>query len=287
MWEEWAHFKTSYPLVLKRIKATCASCGWKFAYRYFADKGLFWDSLKIAEVGCGTGTFSLAFSILGAQTTLLDNSDDALRVAGIFFSLCERTPMLLNADVLKEPPKELLGKFDLVSSWGLIEHFTGEQRERVIRYHEQLLSPGGLCLIAAPNRFSPCYRTVRGLRELTGTWDLEVEVPYSYWELKKIAVAVGFSEYAILGNVKLSTDIYNYSKGTVSALLDVLPSIVRKFTRRVESSVASNTYSVTDLRFRELIQQAVTENSASLDMKKHTTSLKNVFSSSLILAGIK
>lgn len=235
MWDEWKDYEVSNGLISQRIRGACASLGWRYAIQTILDRHLPFHELKVIELGCGTGTFSLCFRLLGAETTLIDANEHALRVAEAFFKSCGVTGRYLQADLLEELPSYLLGRFDLVTSGGLIEHFTGDDRELSVRRHASLLSPRGFCMIAVPNRFSPFYRAIRTYRELTGTWGMDVEVPYSYGELRSLAGRTGFSRAHILGKYSLPSDLSDYSKGFVSATLDLLPPWFRAKVHRLRS----------------------------------------------------
>jgi len=228
MWEEWKDFRISSSLIQKRVQRVFASLGWQYAIQHILDEKIPLQELKVAELGCGTGTFALCFGLLGAEVTLMDNNPHALNVAKEFYDRCGITAHYIQADIFEDLPSELHEQYDLVTSGGLIEHFSGKNREVSIQQHARLLSARGKTMIAVPNRFSPFYRLVRGFRELTGTWSMDVEIPYSYWELKELAKRVGFAQVRILGNFPLASDVIEYAKGLVSAALDLLPAGVRK-----------------------------------------------------------
>lgn len=240
MWDEWKGYQVSSELISRRIRRICASLGWRYAIQTILGRRIPFHELRVAELGCGTGTFSLCFRLLGAQTTLIDSSQHALSVAEKFFRSCDLGACFRQIDVLRDLPSDLLGQFDLVTSGGLIEHFTGDHRELSLRRHASLLSRRGFCMVAVPNRFSPFYRFIRAYRELTKTWNMEVEVPYSYWELRSLARRAGFFRAHILGNYSLFYDLVDYSKGVVSATLDWLPPWFRKHVRRLHSHLTDH-----------------------------------------------
>ncbi len=273
MWEQWKNFKVNHSLIKKRLQKTCSSLSWKYAIDILNKKKKSLEQMNIAEVGCGTGTFSLTLCLLGAKTTLIDSSADALNVAKTMYNMCNKKVTLLKGDVLESPPSDLINSFDLVSSWGLVEHFIGENREKVIAYHTRLLAPGGLCLISSPNRYSPNYRFIRGLKELTGTWNLEVEVPFSNLELRNIAKKVGLSQIRVLGNFPLFSDTISHAKGVVSVLLDILPSSFRKLAHKFRPSFKNNIARDLSFNHTHLVNQhlKVLQNK-HLPVKKNMTS---------------
>ncbi|MHC4138733.1 MAG: class I SAM-dependent methyltransferase [Planctomycetota bacterium] len=69
--------------------------------------------------------------------------------------------------------QEIQQKFDLITSWEVIEHLTLEAGEDLIKECERVLSPGGKLVISTPNIFNPS----RYLMDSTH------RTPYSYEEL--------------------------------------------------------------------------------------------------------
>jgi cyclopropane fatty-acyl-phospholipid synthase-like methyltransferase len=124
--------------------------------RFFKEEALFFDLIKkhlkedgsktVIEVGCAPGSFLVAF-----------HKHFKFSVAGVDFADLSETKKnfesnhltgykLYQADFLKfNPPK----KFDVVSSFGFIEHFT--DYERVFKKHLQLLKKDGTLILEVPN----------------------------------------------------------------------------------------------------------------------------------------
>jgi len=188
--------------------------------------------LKVVEVGCGTGTVALTFGLLGASVTLIDFNEDVLKQTRKIYGSYGCPARFINADCLENAPDDLRGAFDIVISVGLAEHFTGEARKLCFKYHAALLKEGGFAFIGVPNRSSPFYRFVRSFRTLTGTWTIDVEVPFSCHELKDIARETGLKNAVVAGNSDLWADAVEYWYGFLSAILDILPPYFRKFARR-------------------------------------------------------
>lgn len=97
------------------------------------------------EVGCGSGGVSLYFhDHHGYDVTLVDMSDNALDLARRSFAANSTAPeqhaSFLKADANSLPFRA--GSFDLVMSFGLLEHFP--DIERPIAEQMRVLRPGGL-----------------------------------------------------------------------------------------------------------------------------------------------
>ena len=56
----------------RRIKNCTHYFGWQHTISLIIERCVPISKLKIAEIGCGTGTMSLTFGLLGASITLLD-----------------------------------------------------------------------------------------------------------------------------------------------------------------------------------------------------------------------
>ena len=149
--------------------------------------------LRTIEVGAGLGRMSLGLCREGAETTLLDSSPMALaKACELFGKLGLGRPATLPMDLLAAEDAEgvegLNGRFDVVMSFGLAEHFQSAERERVVGRHFDLARPGGLVVISVPNRSCPTYRLfVWTKRHILRTWGLGLEIPFSRAELAGLA----------------------------------------------------------------------------------------------------
>lgn len=106
---------------------------------------------KILEVGCGTAFVSLYFAKRGYQTTSLDINSFILRTAKENFKKEGKKGQFVVGDAEKLP--FLKNTFDVVTSFGLLEHF--EDPTQAISEMVRVLKPGGLFFAdIVPNRFS-------------------------------------------------------------------------------------------------------------------------------------
>lgn len=105
------------------------------------------------DAGCGSGFFSQYFCEAGMRTVALDYADSALEKTR------EKTKdraRCVKADMLNDRLAEILdGKFDLIFSDGLLEHFTSGEQDRILGNFISVLSPSGVIVTFVPNRFSP------------------------------------------------------------------------------------------------------------------------------------
>lgn len=105
------------------------------------------------DAGCGSGFFSSYFCDRGMSTVAADYSDSALEMAK---QVTAGRAGLLKADFLNEPlSNKLQERFDLIFSDGLLEHFSGEQQNQIIKNWASVLSDDGVMVTFVPNRFSP------------------------------------------------------------------------------------------------------------------------------------
>jgi len=229
---------------------------------------------------------------LGAKTTLIDADDEALTIARNAFRLYEVEAEFVKADVLNIPPKELVGRFHLVASGGLAEHFAGGNRRNCFAFHRALLTKTGIARIGVPNRFSPFYRMVRGFRELTGTWDLDIEIAYDPDELIRIAEESGFRRCEVCGNNFMRKDIWDYSLGMASAFFDAFPALgqpLRKLKGLRRTTMAPQENSASMLSYEP--QPIETTIASSIDLARQSVGIpwkariKDKFSAGLILHG--
>ena len=211
--------------VRERLESTVRGLGWQWTIAFIQKRRMSFERLKTIEIGCGTGTFSLTLNLLGADTTLLDADPSALDAARRVFAVYGREAACVKANVTEEAPEELKHKFDIVISGGLVEHFSGEDRARVFRYHRSLMKDDGFSYITAPNNLSPFYHVMRLAMRLAGQWRIETEIPFTPAEIEKIARRSGFREALAMGNHTLAEGFNIYSVALGASLLGPFPKI--------------------------------------------------------------
>src|SRR3989338_10335611 len=69
------------PQMDQRIDTCSSYVGWQRAIMLIHNLGLPWNEVRVAEIGCGSGTFALTMAILGASVTLIDFNRKALEEA--------------------------------------------------------------------------------------------------------------------------------------------------------------------------------------------------------------
>jgi len=157
------------------------------------------DGLRVIEIGAGAGTNAALMARRGANVTILDYSEAALRRAMEFFRRINLTAELVCQDVLSLPA-DLLGRYDISMSFGLTEHFRGEERLRINKAHFDLLRPGGMAVISVPNKYNPPYRLFKVAAGLVGAWKVGGEYPYSRRELSRICHLIGITDFGFFGD---------------------------------------------------------------------------------------
>ena len=108
---------------------------------------------RLLEIGCGTGSSTLALAEQGAVVTAVDIDDGALAVARDRFAAygVEADLRFLNADELKST--FAAGTFDVIVFFACLEHMTVPERLTSLRDTWAMLSAGGLLVVVeTPNR---------------------------------------------------------------------------------------------------------------------------------------
>jgi len=105
------------------------------------------------DAGCGSGFFSRYFCGRGMKTVAADYSDGALEMAkNVTGGKCR----LLKVDFLNERlDVKLKERYDVIFSDGLLEHFPGEQQDKIISNWASVMSDHAIMITFVPNRFSP------------------------------------------------------------------------------------------------------------------------------------
>ena len=175
---------------LERIRREERTVRWQHIERFTRARWNTFDGLRVIEIGSGHGTNALHYVRRGASATLLDQSAKALTGASEAADRLGLAIDLVEGDLF-DPPKHLLGSFDISCSFGLCEHFLGERRRAVVAAHLEALRSGGIAFLGVPNRFAPVYRLWMAALKARGTWPLGTEEPFSARELADLARVAG------------------------------------------------------------------------------------------------
>lgn len=105
------------------------------------------------DAGCGSGFFSKYFCDSKMNTVSLDYSEEALEISR---RMTEGRSRALKADLLSENLAEKLKeRFDIIFTDGLLEHFTEDQQNLIMKNLGSVLSSTGVLVTFVPNRWSP------------------------------------------------------------------------------------------------------------------------------------
>ena len=265
----------------RKIRFVASNSGWRHAVRLMQTGAIPLQDMNVAEVGCGTGTFALTMSLLGASVTLVDLNEKVLVNAKKIFEAYSCKADLVQADCTSPAPEKLRGKFDTVFSLGLAEHFTKEKRIRCVDFHRQLVRPGGFVYLGVPNWIH------RAVHQLLNMWGISVEIPFSDRELMKIARTLGFEEYYVIGNSSLLKDFVIYGRGIVSALSAALPGIIRdkirEYAKKMNGVNVSSKDSLKEIRV--YLSERALKSIEKTEVLKNRAA--NKFSAGIILIAFK
>jgi 2-polyprenyl-3-methyl-5-hydroxy-6-metoxy-1,4-benzoquinol methylase len=155
--------------------------------------------LNVIEVGAGSGTFGAVFARQGARVTVLDYSENALRVSKDLYDSLGIDATFILADALAISD-DLKGKYDVSMSFGLAEHFSDQQRLQIIKSHFELLKPGGMTYISVPNSACWPYGLWKYRKMVTGKWNFGMEIPYGRKEFSEISRILRVKNYGFFGS---------------------------------------------------------------------------------------
>lgn len=201
--------------------------------KFIIDKFGSITDLRILEMGCGRGVASAAMALQGANITLLDLSTPALQSAQEFFKNNDlRSPQCISADILNLPDT-LLNRFDVVMSFGLVEHFNGKERIDVFKSHLATLRSKGVAVILVPNRLYFPAQIYQFVSERLGTWPYGYERDFTPKELLDHGQRAGFVENNLVGS-EFFYDLFSHS-------VQKLPAFINQVLhRRIRGPVAVN-----------------------------------------------
>jgi 2-polyprenyl-3-methyl-5-hydroxy-6-metoxy-1,4-benzoquinol methylase len=184
--------------ILYSVEKEEKSAIWSRISQALADRNM-GEGCEVVEIGAGSGINSAVFARRGASVTVLDYSHKALQVSAEVFRNLGLHQRSLHADALDLPAGER-GRFDVAMSFGLCEHFDGNDRSRIIQSHFDAVRSGGLVVISVPNAHCLPYRFWKWRREMLGKWNFGLELPFSRRELSDIAFKAGAASVEFAGS---------------------------------------------------------------------------------------
>lgn len=138
---------------------------------------------KCLEIGCGSGSYSLCLIKPGIikEAYLLDFSIQSLKLANKLFKSFGEDCQLVMADARSLPFKNK--SFDVAISGGLLEHFCGDERQRIVSEHCRM-AKNVLCQV--PRLDSLIYWIFRTLFSIIrGEWPFGMENPLTHAEIRQ------------------------------------------------------------------------------------------------------
>ncbi len=136
----------------------------------------------VCECGGGNSCF-----VNGFRERLYIKVYDIIDNCELAVELARENRAITNAyciDLLKESNEEnLKQKYNLVYSVGLVEHFSDEERQKIIFHHFAMCEEGGYVLITAPTPTLK-YRFIRKCMELMHVWQFWDETPLTVEQLR-------------------------------------------------------------------------------------------------------
>jgi SAM-dependent methyltransferase len=115
--------------------------------------GVVREGMDILDAGCGSGFFSAYFVNKGCRVWSLDHSEASLEIARK--NTQGRCEAYLREDLFQEDwTAPYRGKFDLIFTDGLFEHFTQEDQLRLMGRFRLLKKGSGIVATFVPNRYS-------------------------------------------------------------------------------------------------------------------------------------
>ena len=189
-WDENWGKDTIDPLILARQLDLPDSLAWS---KIIDDLKIRFGSihkLRVIEIGAGVGRAGARLAKEGADVTLIDSSHIAIQKAKDFWGKAGLRANFLVSDIFALPEK-LKDSFDISISFGLVEHFRAEDRQKIFSIHADVLKKGGAGIIGTPNAWGMPYVLWMALAKFAGAWEVGYERPYTAREIRSIMQNLG------------------------------------------------------------------------------------------------
>jgi len=113
---------------------------------------------SVMEVGCAPGKYLLWCAMIAkAEVSGGEFAERSFEATKQLFQDASVEADIRHEDFLESTFTP--GQFDVVYSFGLIEHFVGDELNRMVRKHVEMVKPGGTAIMVIPN-FHGIYGTI-------------------------------------------------------------------------------------------------------------------------------
>lgn len=129
----------------------------------------------IAEAGSGSGRISLRLTQAGADMTLIDYGDIALRLSRALFAKQGVEGRYVLADILAMPFRD--GSFDVVWNAGVMEHYCYDRQGEILESLLRACKDSGVVITLNPFSRSFTYRLGKWTLEKLKKWPFGKEYP--------------------------------------------------------------------------------------------------------------
>jgi 2-polyprenyl-3-methyl-5-hydroxy-6-metoxy-1,4-benzoquinol methylase len=178
---------------------------------------------RLLEIGCARSVWLSYFARqFDFDVTGLDYSESGCEQARKLLERDRVPGNIVNADLFV-PPEQMLSGFDVVTSFGVAEHFT--DTANCISAFSNYLKPGGMMLTVIPNM----TWLVGGLQKFMDRTVYDIHVPITVRELRRAHQACG-----------LKVDYCKYFMSTGFGVLNADKLSVTRLSSRLKKTLASN-----------------------------------------------
>jgi 2-polyprenyl-3-methyl-5-hydroxy-6-metoxy-1,4-benzoquinol methylase len=203
-WDHWWE-KSRLPAPLDPHRPGLKNYPLRKFHQYFERlfKGYATDTMELLEVGCAQSVYLPYFAKhFGFKVSGIDRSEMG----------CERSRALLEREGVKgdvtcadffSAPGQLIGRFDFVISFGVVEHF--EPTAEAVRALARLLKPEGRMITSVPNLTG----VLGGIQKLLDRDLYDVHVPLSCESLASAHREAGLEIESCLYFLPISLEVLN------------------------------------------------------------------------------
>lgn len=148
LWRDSSSFQP-WPINSRKIRYTVERSFFRYISKVLKHYGMINRDKKLIEVGCArSGVLPLFAQELGFKVSGLDYSKNGCELTRWILQRCGADADIYCCDIFVIP-NSLIEQFDVVVSFGLVEHFSNTVE--IIEALSRLLKPGGVMFTSVPN----------------------------------------------------------------------------------------------------------------------------------------
>ena len=211
-----------------------------------------WDHLKVLEIGCGTGSATVALAEQGCELTSIDVNNIHIEAAR---KRCELYGLSANILALNATDiTSLNNKFDLIIFSASLEHMTYEERIISIKSAWNMLKKNGfLIVLEAPNRLFH-FDSHSSMLPFYHWLPDQIAMRYSKFSPRESCINTGYDENKFI-RFGRGVSFHEFEIALDTRCSNLVIYNMQSFAKTFISNIVSNKYNYSEYKYNNFLKK--------------------------------